>query len=49
MVSLELAPEFDARRLEGLRTAFRAGRLRVAFHLYNSEEDVARLVAALHG
>ena len=49
MVSLELDPGFDDARLDGLRTAFRAGRLRVGFHLYNSAEDVERLVTALHG
>jgi selenocysteine lyase/cysteine desulfurase len=49
MVSLALPPEFEAGRLEGLRTAFRAGRLRVGFHLYNTAEDVDRLVAAVRG
>lgn len=49
MLSLELAPDYDMRRLEGLRMAFRAGRLRVGFHLYNSDEDVERLVAAVRG
>jgi selenocysteine lyase/cysteine desulfurase len=47
MVSLELDPDFDGGRLEGLRTAFRAGRLRVGFHLYNTEHDVERLLAAI--
>ncbi|MGD8487045.1 MAG: aminotransferase class V-fold PLP-dependent enzyme, partial [Chloroflexota bacterium] len=37
MVSLELGPDFDRHRLAGLRTAIRAGRLRVGFHLYNTE------------
>jgi len=49
MVSLNLGPDFDPVRLAGLRTAFRAGRLRVGFHLYNTEEDVQRLLAALKG
>jgi selenocysteine lyase/cysteine desulfurase len=47
MVSLDLGPDFDAVRLDGLKTAFRAGRLRVGFHLYNTEDDVDRLVTAL--
>ena len=49
MVSLDVDPDFDPARLTGLRTAFRAGRLRVGFHLYNTEEDVQRLLAALKG
>ncbi len=49
MVSLELRPDFDPSRLDGLSTAFRAGRLRVGFHLYNSDEDLERLVVALTG
>ncbi len=47
IVSLELEPDFDNARLEGLHTAYRAGRLRAGFHLYNTEEDVERLAAAL--
>lgn len=47
MVSLELDADFDAARLDGLRTAFRAGRLRAGFHLYNTTEDVRRLLTAL--
>ena len=47
MVSLELDPGFDAARLHDLRTAFRAGRLRAGFHLYNTTDDVARLLDAL--
>jgi len=49
MVSLELDPDFDGSRLDGLRTAFRAGRLRAGFHLYNTEDDVDRLVTAIRG
>ncbi len=49
MVSLELEPDFDGSRLDGLRTAFRAGRLRAGFHLYNTEDDVDRLVTAIRG
>lgn len=47
LVSLELDPAFEASRLAGLRTAFRADRLRVGFHLYNGETDVDRLLSAL--
>ena len=49
MVSLELAPDFDASRLRGLRIAFRAGRLRAGFHLYNTEQDAELLLLALAG
>ncbi|NYH55416.1 selenocysteine lyase/cysteine desulfurase [Nocardiopsis arvandica] len=34
---------------EGITTAVRDGRLRAAFHLYNDESDVDRLVKALRG
>lgn len=47
MISLQLAPDFDPARLEGLRTSFRAGRLRAGFHLYNTADDVERLVEAV--
>lgn len=47
MISLELDAGFDLSRLDGLRTAFRAGRLRVGFHLYNTADDVERLLSAL--
>lgn len=47
IVSLDLDPDFDSRRLSGLTTAYRSGRLRVGFHLYNTSEDVARVVAAI--
>lgn len=49
IVSLELTSDFDDSRLVGLSTAYRAGRLRVGFHLYNTMDDVARLAAALRG
>ena len=32
-----------------IRAATRAGRIRVCFHLYNSGDDVERVVAALRG
>lgn len=49
IVSLDLAAGFDPAGLDGLRTAYRAGRLRVGFHLYNTYEDVTRLLAAITG
>jgi selenocysteine lyase/cysteine desulfurase len=47
IVSLDLQSDFDRRRLNGLSAAYRSGRLRVGFHLYNTSEDVARVVAAI--
>jgi len=47
IVSLDLGADFDPGRLSGFRTAYRSGRLRVCFHLYNTAEDVDRLVAVL--
>mgnify|MGYP001811779079 CR=1 FL=1 len=49
IVSLAVPAEFDPARLDGLATAYRAGRLRVGFHLYNQLDDVAKLLAALRG
>lgn len=49
IVSLRLDPHFDERRLAGLSTAYRSGRLRVGFHLYNTTEDVARVATAVKG
>lgn len=47
IVALDLDPNFDESRLAGFSTAYRAGRLRVGFHLYNTMEDVERLAEAL--
>jgi len=47
IVSLDLGAGFDGARLDGMSVAYRAGRLRVGFHLYNTNEDVSRLVAAI--
>jgi selenocysteine lyase/cysteine desulfurase len=47
IVALDLDPGFDAQRLSGFSTAYRAGRLRVGFHLYNTMDDVDRLATAL--
>ena len=49
VVSLGLAADFDAARLDGLHTAMRAGRVRAGFHLYNSDHDAARLLQAICG
>jgi selenocysteine lyase/cysteine desulfurase len=49
IVSMDVDRDFDDRRLVGLATAYRAGRLRVGFHLYNSTADVAAVVAAIRG
>lgn len=49
MVSLELEPGFEGARLTRLRTAHRAGRLRAGFHLYNTADDVERLLQAVRG
>jgi selenocysteine lyase/cysteine desulfurase len=49
IVSLDVDPDFDDTRLAGLYTAYRAGRLRAGFHLYNTEADVGRLATALRG
>ncbi|HET9343384.1 MAG TPA: aminotransferase class V-fold PLP-dependent enzyme [Candidatus Eremiobacteraceae bacterium] len=41
----------DFRKLleSGIRASVRAGRVRLSFHLYNTDEDVDRAVAALRG
>ncbi len=49
IVSLPLAEDFDRNRLSDLAVAYRAGRLRVGFHLYNTLDDVAAVVAAVSG
>ncbi|MEA2000922.1 MAG: aminotransferase class V-fold PLP-dependent enzyme [Actinomycetota bacterium] len=48
IVALDLDAGFDESRLDGLSTAYRAGRLRVGFHLYNTMDDVKQLTEALH-
>ena len=47
IVSMELPSARDGAALQGITAATRAGRLRVCFHLYNTEADVERAVAAL--
>lgn len=49
IVAVRLHDRFDQHRLDAFSTAFRAGALRVAFHLYNSNDDVDRLTAAVQG
>jgi len=48
IVALDANPD-AARRLAaaGVRCATRAGRVRLSFHLYNTEDDVDRALAAL--
>ena len=48
IVSLDLGAGFDSKKLDGLSVAYRADRLRVCFHLYNTNEDVTRLIAAIN-
>ncbi len=47
IVSVDLPPTANDELLAELSTAVRAGRLRVAFHLYNDLEDVELLAQAL--
>lgn len=47
IVSLDLPSTSNEDLLKKLNTSMRAGRLRVAFHLYNQPEDVDLLVEAL--
>lgn len=48
IVSLQMDPDFDESRLAGFSTAYRSGRLRVGFHLYNTRHDVEQLAKALN-
>jgi selenocysteine lyase/cysteine desulfurase len=47
IVSVDLPSDLPADALAGLRTSMRAERLRVSFHLYNTTDDVDRLLTAL--
>lgn len=50
IVSVQVTPEApDELARAGIAASVRAGRLRCGFHLYNTEEDVDRAVAALTG
>jgi selenocysteine lyase/cysteine desulfurase len=48
IVSVDAGPQGAARlAAAGVRCATRAGRVRLSFHLYNTEDDVDRALAAL--
>jgi selenocysteine lyase/cysteine desulfurase len=47
IVSIDLPASTDMEQLQQFSTATRAGKLRVGFHLYNTDNDVDRLAAAL--
>lgn len=47
IVSIPVAGAADRLRTAGIRAAVRAGAVRVGFHLYNTEDDVDRLLEAL--
>ncbi len=49
IVSLPIADAEEKLRAAGIRAAVRAGAVRVGFHLYNTEDDVRRLLDALAG
>ncbi|HUH71616.1 MAG TPA: aminotransferase class V-fold PLP-dependent enzyme [Mycobacterium sp.] len=47
IVSIPVAHAADALQKAGVRASLRAGAARVGFHLYNTEEDLGRLLDAL--
>ncbi|WP_020498411.1 aminotransferase class V-fold PLP-dependent enzyme [Sciscionella marina] len=47
VVSADLGERAEGLRAAGIRAAIRAGRSRFAFHLYNTEEDVAAVLDAV--
>ncbi|MEZ0366425.1 aminotransferase class V-fold PLP-dependent enzyme [Mycobacterium sp. pUA109] len=47
IVSIPTAPAPEALERAGIRASVRAGALRVGFHLYNTEDDLDRLLDAL--
>ena len=49
IVSLPFADAAEKLKAAGLRASVRAGAVRVGFHLYNTEDDLARLLDALNG
>jgi hypothetical protein len=49
IVSLPFADAADKLRSAGLMASVRAGAVRVGFHLYNTEDDLQRLLDALAG
>jgi selenocysteine lyase/cysteine desulfurase len=46
-VSIPIADAADKLRAAGIRASVRVGALRVGFHLYNTENDLDRLLDAL--
>jgi selenocysteine lyase/cysteine desulfurase len=49
IVSIPIAGAADRLAQAGLRASVRAGAARVGFHIYNTDEDVDRLLNALAG
>jgi selenocysteine lyase/cysteine desulfurase len=49
ILTLPIAEAADKLQAAGIRAAVRAGAVRVGFHLYNTEDDAARLLDALAG
>jgi hypothetical protein len=49
IVSLPFADAADKLRSAGVMASVRAGAVRVGFHLYNTEDDLQRLLDALAG
>lgn len=49
IVSIPIAEAADRLRRVGIRAAVRAGAVRVGFHMYNTDNDVDRLLDALGG
>ena len=49
IVSIPIADAADKLRAAGIRASVRAGAVRVGFHLYNTENDLDRLLGALGG
>jgi selenocysteine lyase/cysteine desulfurase len=47
IVSIPIADAADKLRAAGIRASVRAGAVRVGFHLYNTENDLDRLLDAL--
>jgi selenocysteine lyase/cysteine desulfurase len=47
IVSIPVPDAADKLRAAGIRASIRAGAVRVGFHLYNTEDDLHRLLDAL--
>ena len=48
-MSIPIADAAERLRAAGIRASMRAGAVRVGFHLYNTEDDLDRLLDALSG